>query len=201
MKKNSNSWERIAAVMKYYGLNKNSFSVAIGSNNVTIGRIINEKRKPIQSTLDKIVRRFPEISMLWLLTGDGEMLKSNNMGHTISGNNSPIIGNIQQSNIVGSNVGSHNQINVGNGNTLIGGSIRETNIKQSGRGNAASIYGNANNAAQQQEKIVILEMENAHMKIELQRLNSMVQAQEYLLQSKDKIIALLERQAETRERV
>ncbi|MDH6304653.1 hypothetical protein M2459_001389 [Parabacteroides sp. PF5-5] len=70
-------YERIIKVMDYFGLNKNSFSEAIGiSNNVTIGRIINEKRSPSRSTLEKIVKRFPEISYDWLLTGKDPMLKS-----------------------------------------------------------------------------------------------------------------------------
>lgn len=67
--------KRVKAVMEHFNLNKNSFSKAIGYNqNTTIGRLINEGRKPSQKTLDMIVVRFPEISMEWLLTGRGEML-------------------------------------------------------------------------------------------------------------------------------
>lgn len=67
--------ERVKAVMEHFNLNKNSFSKAIGYNqNTTIGRLVNEGRKPSQKTLDMIVARFPEISMEWLLTGRGEML-------------------------------------------------------------------------------------------------------------------------------
>lgn len=92
MKNNNKSepWERIEEVMKYYRLNKNSFSDEIGmSNNVTIGRILNEKRKPIRSTLEKIVARFPQINMDWLLTGEGEMLiaESNQSQGVASDNN------------------------------------------------------------------------------------------------------------------
>jgi hypothetical protein len=76
MKKNiTEGWERVSIVMNHYGLNKNSFSKEIGiKNNVAIGRIINEKRKPIRATLEKIVNRFPEINLDWLLTGNGDML-------------------------------------------------------------------------------------------------------------------------------
>lgn len=57
------------------GLNKNSFSKAIGiSNNVTITRIINEKRSPSKSTCEKIVAAFPKYNLTWLLTGEGNML-------------------------------------------------------------------------------------------------------------------------------
>lgn len=68
-------WERIQKIMDEEGLNKNSFSKAIGiSNNVTITRIINEKRSPSKSTCEKIVAAFPKYSINWLLTGEGEMI-------------------------------------------------------------------------------------------------------------------------------
>lgn len=71
------SWERIQLIMDREGLNKNSFSEAIGaSNNVTITRLINEKRKASPATCKKIVARFPHYDYKWLLTGEGDMLKS-----------------------------------------------------------------------------------------------------------------------------
>lgn len=69
------AWERIQKIMDNEGLNKNSFSKAIGiSNNVTITRIINEKRSPSRSTCEKIVSAFPKYSLTWILTGEGNML-------------------------------------------------------------------------------------------------------------------------------
>jgi len=68
-------YERIVKLIDYLGLNKNSFSEAVGmTTNVTIGRIVNEKRRPSVKTLEKITSRFPQISYDWLLTGRGEML-------------------------------------------------------------------------------------------------------------------------------
>jgi len=75
--KQMQAYERIIELMKYLNLNKNSFSDEIGmSSNVTIGRIINEKRNPSKTTLEKIVNRFPQINYDWLKTGNGEMLKN-----------------------------------------------------------------------------------------------------------------------------
>lgn len=73
------SGKRIERVISHFGLNKNSFSREIGlTNNVTIGRILNEDRNPHPATLKKIVGRFPQISYNWLLTGEGDMLKESN---------------------------------------------------------------------------------------------------------------------------
>ena len=71
--------ERIAAVMKELGFNKNSFSKAIGmGNNVTIGRIINERRDPSYEVLQKIIQTFGHvINARWLLTGEGQMKAEN----------------------------------------------------------------------------------------------------------------------------
>ena len=63
-------WERVQYIMEAEGYNKNSFSVAIGiSNNVTITRIINEKRNPSRATCQKIIDRFPQYSFDWLFSG------------------------------------------------------------------------------------------------------------------------------------
>lgn len=68
-------WERIQIIMNREGMNKNSFSKAIGlSSNVTIGRIINEKRQPSKSTCIKIVEKFPYYNLEWISNGNGSML-------------------------------------------------------------------------------------------------------------------------------
>lgn len=69
------AWERVELIIEKEGLNKNSFSKAIGiSNNVTITRIINEHRTPSRATCEKIVSAFPAYNLEWLLTGEGNML-------------------------------------------------------------------------------------------------------------------------------
>ena len=93
-------WERIQYVINNEGLNKNSFSKAIGlNNNVTITRIINEKRNPSRNTCKKIVERFPKYNMGWLLTGEGDSLTS-----TYSNNEVTVNGNENVSNIGGQHI-------------------------------------------------------------------------------------------------
>lgn len=61
--------------MEYLGMNKNSLSKAIGlTNNVTIGRIINEEREPSFEILKKIIQTFGSVNATWLLTGEGKMI-------------------------------------------------------------------------------------------------------------------------------
>lgn len=72
-------WERVLLIMMEEGFNKNSFSAAVGiSNNVTITRIINEKRSPSRATCRKIIDRFPQYNFEWLLSGEGNIRSSTN---------------------------------------------------------------------------------------------------------------------------
>lgn len=76
-------WERIKFIMEKEGYNKNSFSHAIGmSNNVTITRLINEKRKPSPNTCAKIAQRFPQYNPEWILNGTGSMYRTDLDTHT-----------------------------------------------------------------------------------------------------------------------
>ena len=75
-------WERIKFIMEKEGYNKNSFSYAIGmSNNVTITRLINEKRKPSPNTCAKIAQRFPQYNPEWILNGTGNMYRTETGTH------------------------------------------------------------------------------------------------------------------------
>ncbi len=96
-------WERIRKLIDHFGMNVNSFSDEIGiSNNVTIGTIINQHRKPTKKTLEKIIKRFPIINYDWLLTGQGKMLKE----QKISDEDLPDLANVSERNeIYGNNYG------------------------------------------------------------------------------------------------
>ena len=66
-------WKRVQYIMDQEGMNKNSFSAAIGiNNNVTITRIINEKRNPSRATCQKIIDRFPQYRFEWLFKDEGD---------------------------------------------------------------------------------------------------------------------------------
>ncbi len=71
--------EKITQILDYFQLKKSEFAQKIGVKDMHIydllrGQIGNLPRE----TLEKIVRAFPEISPLWLITGNGSMLNADN---------------------------------------------------------------------------------------------------------------------------
>ena len=65
---------RLLALIIRLDENQNSFSKKIGlTNNVTIGRIIKENRKPSGEVLAKIVQTYGSVNTNWLLVGKGPM--------------------------------------------------------------------------------------------------------------------------------
>lgn len=79
--------DRIFALIEALGYNKRSFSNELGlSNDVTIGRIVNEQREPSFKILSMIIQTFGNINANWLLTGEGEMLLDNKKNGNLNGN-------------------------------------------------------------------------------------------------------------------
>ncbi len=70
-----NIGERIALLIKELGLNKNSFSKKIGlKNNSTITNIINNpKRSPSYDVIFRILTRYPQLNVRWLIAGQGQI--------------------------------------------------------------------------------------------------------------------------------
>jgi phage repressor protein C with HTH and peptisase S24 domain len=72
--------KRIELIISTLGLNKNSFSNRIKVNPTVIHNIIKGRNAPSYDLLNKIVLTFDNINPSWLLTGEGEMLKSDYSG-------------------------------------------------------------------------------------------------------------------------
>lgn len=65
---------RLTAYLRYKGINKSEFGRIIGVSNAYISSI----RKSIQpDKAEKIASSFPDLNIAWLMTGEGEMVKSN----------------------------------------------------------------------------------------------------------------------------
>lgn len=70
------NWERLEKVIQYFGLNVNSFARELGIKRAERLYQIKKGNYAISKNLAAIiVERFPEISDVWLLTGDGNMTR------------------------------------------------------------------------------------------------------------------------------
>ncbi|ALR30451.1 transcriptional regulator [Chryseobacterium sp. IHB B 17019] len=68
--------ERISKVIEYSGLTPSEFADEIDVQRSSISHITSGRNKPSLEFIIKIKARFPEILWDWLVTGEGEMLKS-----------------------------------------------------------------------------------------------------------------------------
>jgi DNA-binding XRE family transcriptional regulator len=68
--------ERISKVIEYSNLTSSEFADEIDVQRSSISHITSGRNKPSLEFIIKIKSRFPEILWDWLITGEGEMLKS-----------------------------------------------------------------------------------------------------------------------------
>lgn len=68
--------ERISKVIEYSGFTPSEFADEIDVQRSSISHVTSGRNKPSLEFIIKIKSRFPEILWDWLVTGDGEMLKS-----------------------------------------------------------------------------------------------------------------------------
>lgn len=93
--------ERILQLIEYKGIAKEKFFKKIG---MTYGNFKGEAKKtPLNSTaIENIFTEFPDVSLEWLLTGQGEMIKKG----VVPANKQQISGDNNQ--MAGLNIGSNN---------------------------------------------------------------------------------------------
>ena len=68
--------EQIKKMMDEYGYKPSSFADKVQVSRSTISQILGKNGRqndPSKSTIDKILKAFPDISPSWFLTGEGEM--------------------------------------------------------------------------------------------------------------------------------
>ena len=86
--------ERIKQIIKAKGLKSSSFADMIGVSRGTISHILGESGRqndPSKSTIDKILKTFPDISPAWFLKGEGPMYKQHGYGQVLTKPTSPPI--------------------------------------------------------------------------------------------------------------
>lgn len=72
----SNIVERIGQLINIKGISVRSFEQSIGASNGSIGRAISKHRDISAEWLSKIIDAYPDLNPGWLLTGEGEILKT-----------------------------------------------------------------------------------------------------------------------------
>lgn len=69
-----NAWERLEEVIKWTGLSTHAFAMELGlKRSENLYRIRREKNGVSRKLADTVACRYPEINMLWLFTGEGQM--------------------------------------------------------------------------------------------------------------------------------
>jgi DNA-binding XRE family transcriptional regulator len=68
---------RIQNIIDKYGLSSNAFAKEIDVNRSTISHILSGRNKPSIEVLQKILKRFPDVSANWLLLGQGAIDDAN----------------------------------------------------------------------------------------------------------------------------
>lgn len=105
--------ERIRIIYKSYNITLKSFSEALDISEGTLKSMFNRGTNPSFEIIKKITNAYPDISLDWLITGKGEMLKRDteggiNLSNVGSGNiaNAGTMSNVQPypNNAVGSNL-------------------------------------------------------------------------------------------------
>jgi len=66
--------DRIAAIMEYKGLSSSAFADIIEIPRSRVSHIMSGRNKATLEVVTHIMKKFPDINILWLMTGNGIML-------------------------------------------------------------------------------------------------------------------------------
>lgn len=67
--------ERLRIVMNYYGLTATALASSIGVQRSSISHLISGRNKPSLDFVLKVLKKYPEVELYWLLNGEGDFPK------------------------------------------------------------------------------------------------------------------------------
>ena len=67
--------ERLETLLQYYELSATAFAEEIGVQRSSISHLLSGRNKPSLDFVLKVVQRFPEVNLYWLLNGKGDFPK------------------------------------------------------------------------------------------------------------------------------
>ena len=68
--------DRIKKLLEILGIDSKSFAKQIGVEPSSISHLMSGRNKPSFNFLEKLAKTFPEVNIVWLLTGNGEPLNN-----------------------------------------------------------------------------------------------------------------------------
>lgn len=68
--------DRLMQFIKHAGLSARQFDISIGASNGYTLRMSKNRASIGSDVIETILRTYPDLNVVWLLTGDGSMLKS-----------------------------------------------------------------------------------------------------------------------------
>ena len=72
--------DRIGRILKTKKMSASQFADEIGVQRSSVSHVMSGRNKPSLDFITKIVNKYPEIDSVWLLTGNGEMLRETDNG-------------------------------------------------------------------------------------------------------------------------
>jgi len=66
---------RLETIMTYFDLSATAFAEAIGVQRSSISHLLSGRNKPSLDFVLKVIKRFPEVDLYWLLNGKGNFPK------------------------------------------------------------------------------------------------------------------------------
>ena len=85
--------KRLQIILNYYGISATDFSNQISVNRSTISHLLSGRNKPSLDFVMKVLEKFPEVELYWILNGKGNFTSEKNENTTTSSINekAPII--------------------------------------------------------------------------------------------------------------
>ena len=72
---------RLEIILKHYGLSASVFAEKISVQRSSISHILSGRNKPSLDFIDKVLQVFPEIDLVWLLSGKGNLHNTTPLDH------------------------------------------------------------------------------------------------------------------------
>ncbi len=86
--------KRLQVILNYYGISATDFSNQISVNRSTISHLLSGRNKPSLDFVMKVLEKFPEVELYWILNGKGSFPseKNENSSTSIINEKKPKIG-------------------------------------------------------------------------------------------------------------